>query len=133
VINGISVLLWDLTQADADAHAHTNDEQPTSNAVEILKLANPDQEAGRSQARMFRSFASFVDVVWVDSGRKLLVRANDHTVFVWDREGNVKWRLQRPEGVGLPGFDTDFGYVDDGESGMVVALDGDARVRFWKL
>jgi len=127
VINGISVLLWDLTQTNTD------DGQPASNAIEILKIANPDQEAGRGQARMFRSFASFIDVSWVDGGKKLLVRANDNTVFVWDRERNVKWRLQRPDGVELPSFDTDFAYVGDGDSGMVVALDGDMRVRFWKL
>ena len=129
VINGISLLLWHLTQTN------TNDdnEQTTSNAIEILNLANPKQEAGRGQARMFRSFASFTDVSWVDGGNKLLVRANDNTTFVWDRERNVKWRLQRPDGVELPSFDTDFAYVDDGGSGMVVALDGDMKVRFWKL
>jgi WD40 repeat protein len=128
VINGISLLLWDLTQTNTD-----DDEQPANNAIEVLKIANPDQEAGRGQARMFRSFASFVDVSWVDGGKKLLVRANDNTVFVWDRERNVKWRLQRPDGVELPSFDTGFAYVGDGESGMVVALDGDMKVRFWKL
>ncbi|KAM0709060.1 hypothetical protein Q7P35_003096 [Cladosporium inversicolor] len=129
VINGISVLLWDLTQTN------TNDdsEQPASNAIEILNLENPEQEADRGQTHMFRSFASFVDVSWVDGGKKLLVRANDNTIFVWDRERNVKWRLQRPDGVGLPSFDTDFAYVGDGDSGMVVALDGDMKVRFWKL
>ena len=127
VINGISLLLWDLTRTN------TNDEQSASNAVEILKLANPDQEAGGSQARMFRSFASFVDVSWVDGGKKLLVRANDNAIFVWDRERNVKWRLQRPDGDELPSCDTDFAYVDDGDCGMVVALDGDMKVRFWKL
>jgi WD40 repeat protein len=129
VINGISLLLWDLTQTKT-----TDDEQPASNAVEILKIANTEEEeAGRGQARMFRSFASFVDVSWVDGGRKLIVRANDHTVFVWDREKNVKWRLQRPDGVELPSFDTDFAYVDDGGSGTIVALDGDLKVRFWRL
>lgn len=127
VINGISVLLWDLTQENTD------DEQPASNAVEILNIENSDLEAGRSQARMFRSFASFVDISWVDGGKKLLVRANDNTVFVWDREKNVKWRLQRPDGTELPSFDTDFAWVDDGDCGMVVALNGDMKVRFWKL
>lgn len=127
VINGISVLLWDLTQTNTD------DEELASNAVEILKIENPDQEADRSQARMFRSFASFVDVSWVDGGKKLLVRANDNTIFVWERERNVKWRLQRPDAVELPSFDTDFAYVGDGDCGMVVALDGDMKVWFWKL
>jgi WD40 repeat protein len=127
VINGISLLLWDLTQTS------TNDEQPSSNAIEILKLANPEEEAGRGQARMFRSFASFVDVSWVEGGKKLLVRANDNTIFVWDREKNVKWRLQRPDVVELPSFDTDFAFVDDGGNGTIVALDGDLKVRFWKL
>ena len=126
VINGISLLLWDLTQMSAD------DDQP-GNAVEVLKLANPEEEVGRGRARMFRSFASFTDVAWVDGGKKLLVRANDNTIFVWDRERNVKWRLQRPDGIELPSFDTDFAYVEDGDSGTVVSLDGDMKVRFWKL
>lgn len=127
VINGISVLLWDLTPTNTD------DEQTAGNAIEILKIENPDPEADRSQAHTFRTFASFVSVSWVDAGGKLLVRASDNTIFLWDRERNVKWRLQRPDGVELPGFDTDFAYVDDGDRGMVVALDGDMKVRFWKL
>jgi WD40 repeat protein len=127
VINGISLLLWDLTRANI------NEEQPASNAIEILKLANPDQEADRGQSGLFRSFASFVDVSWVDGGKKLLVRAADNTIFVWDRERNVKWRLQRPDGVKLPSFDTEFAYVDGGDGGMVVALDGDMKIRFWEL
>lgn len=130
VINGISLLLWDLTCTQTST---SDDEQPTSNAIEILKIANPEEEAGRGQARMFRSFASFVDASWVDGGRKLLVRANDNTIFVWDRERNVKWRLQRPDGVELPSFDTDFAFVGDGGNGTVVALDGDLKVRSWKL
>ena len=127
VINGISVLLWDLTPTNTD------DEQTAGNAIEILKIENPDPEADRSQAHTFRTFASFVNVSWVDGGKKLLVRASDNTIFLWDRERNVKWRLQRPDGVELPGFDIDFAYVDDWDRGMVVALDGDMKVRFWKL
>lgn len=125
VINGVSVLLWDLTQDSQD--------QETSNVVEILKLAPPEQESSRGQARMFRSFASFTDVSFVDGGAKLLVRANDNTIFVWHCLGNLKWRFQRPSGVELPSFDTEMAYVSDGGDGTVIALDGDMSVRFWKL
>jgi WD40 repeat protein len=127
VINGISLLLWDFTQTSTDEGY-----QP-SNAIEVLKLANPEDELETSQIRMFRNFASLVDVSWVDGGKKLLVRANDNTVFVWDQESNVKWRLQRPEGIELPNYDTDFAYVEDGDSGTIISLDGDMKVRFWKL
>lgn len=126
VINGISLLLWDFTQTNID------EDQP-DNAVEILRLADPDHEAGRGAARMLRTFASFIDVSWVDGGKKLLVRANDNTILVWDRERNVRWRLQRPDGVELPSFDTEFAYTDDGDNGGILSLDGDMRVRFWKL
>jgi hypothetical protein len=126
VINGISLSLWDLT------NTNNNNDQPANNAVEVLKIANPE-EAGRGQARMFRSFASCTDVSCVDGGKKLLVRANDDPIFVWDRERNLKWRLRRPDGVELPSFDTDFAYVADGCNGTVLALDGDTKVRFWVL
>lgn len=129
VINGISILLWDLTPV---SNCPKGDD-PSSNAIEIFKLANPYQEDPKSPLRMFVAFASFADVSWVDGGKKLLVRGGDSTIFVWDRERNVKWRFQRPDGLELPGFCSDFVYLDDGESGTIVALNGDRRVRFWKL
>jgi WD40 repeat protein len=129
VVNNISVLLWDFSQANSNP----DNETPPSNAIEILKLAMPDEEAAKSRVRMMRIFAGCLDVAWVDGGKKLLVRSNDNTIFVWDRERNVKWRLQRPDETELPGAGSDFAYVDDGECGMVVALNGDRKVRFWKL
>jgi hypothetical protein len=129
VVNKSSVLLWDFTQANTSPADGT---QP-SNAIEILKLASPGEEAGKDQACFTRLFAGFLEVAWVDGGKKLLVRCHDNTIFVWDRERNVKWRFQRPDGTELPHTGSGFAYVGDGESGMVVALNGDGKVRFWKL
>jgi WD40 repeat protein len=129
VVNNISVLIWDFAQTNTSP----DDEKPPSNAIEILKLATPDDEAAKSRARMMRIFAGCLDVAWVDGGKKLLVSSNDNTIFVWDRERNVKWRFQRPDETELPGAGSDFAYVDDGECDMVVALNGDRKVRFWKL
>jgi WD40 repeat protein len=129
VVNESSVLLWDFAQANTSPAEGT---QP-SNAIEILKLATPGEEAGEDQACLTRLFAGFLDVAWVDGGKKLLVRCHDNTIFVWDRERNVKWRFQRPDGTQLPNTGSGFAYVDDGESGMIVALNGDGKVRYWKL
>lgn len=131
VVNNISLLLWDL--ASNSTNSNSGDEAPPSNAIELLKLATPDDETAKVRPRIMRIFASFVDVAWVDGGKKLLVRANDGTIFVWDRERNVKWRFQRPDGVELPSSGADFAYVDDGGDGTVIALDGDRKVRFWTL
>lgn len=130
VANGASLLLWDLTEENKSSHG---DEELPNNAVEILKLGCPDQETDAAQARVFRLFASFLDLSWVDGGRKLLVRASDCTVFVWDREQNVHWRFQRPDDMENLGFGSGLAYVDEGERGTVVSLDGDGKVRFWKL
>jgi WD40 repeat protein len=129
VVNKTSVLLWGFAQANISPV----DETQPSNAVEVLKLATLDEAAEESRAHIMRIFASFLDVAWVDGGKKLLVRSHDNTIFVWDRERNVKWRFQRPDGTELPHTGSGFAYVDDGESGMVVALNGDGKVRFWKL
>jgi hypothetical protein len=123
------VLLWDFAQANTSPAEGT---QP-SNAIEILKLATPGEEASEDQACLTRLFAGFLDVAWVDGGKKLLVRCHDNTIFVWDRERNVKWRFQRPDGTQLPNTGSGFAHVDDGESGMIVALNGDGKVRYWKL
>jgi WD40 repeat protein len=129
VINGHSLLFWDFTQTNTDEE----EVQQSSNAIEILRLANPEDEMEWHQIRKFRNYATLIDVSWVDGGKKLLVRANDNTIFVWDLERNAKWRLQRPDGAELPSSHTDFAYVEDGDSGMIVSLDGDMEVRFWKL
>lgn len=131
VVNNISLLLWDLLPKDS--HTAEADTELPNNAIELLKLAMPDDETAKVRPRIMRIFASFVDVAWVDGGKKLLVRANDGTIFAWDRERNVKWRFQRPDGVELLGSGADFAYVDDGGDGTVIALDDDRKVRFWKL
>jgi WD40 repeat protein len=129
VANNVSVLLWDLARVNNSR----DDETPPGNAIEILKLAVPDKEDAKIGVRIMRIFAGFLDVAWVDGGNKLLVRGHDNTIFVWDRERNVKWRFQRPDETELPNTGSSFAYVDDGGSGMVVALNGDGKVRFWKL
>jgi len=129
IINEHSLLLWDFAQTNTDEE----EAQQSSNAIEILKLANPEDEMEWHQVRKFRNYATLTDVSWVDGGKKLLVRANDNTIFVWEWGRNVKWRLQRPDGAELPSSHTDLAYVEDGDSGTVVSLDGDMKVRFWKL
>ena len=39
----------------------------------------------------------------------------------------IKFAVEKTTNTG------DEAYVDDGDRGMVVALDGDMKVRFWKL
>jgi WD40 repeat protein len=129
VVNKSSVLLWDFAQANTSPADGT---QP-SNAIELLKLATLDEETGKDQALFTRLFAGFLDVAWVDGGKKLLVRSHDNAIFVWDRERNVKWRFQRPDGTELPHTGSGFAYVGDSESGMVVALNGHGKVRLWKF
>ena len=68
--------------------------------------------------------------MWADDGNLLLVKDSEHTVFVWDKEKNRKWRFQRPQGKEAE-YDSDVFYVD--HMRMVLSLDGDGKVRYWKL
>jgi len=35
---------------------------------------------------------------WLQSRRKILARCTDGTLEMWDREGNMKWRMLKPQG-----------------------------------
>lgn len=106
--NGRNIVLW----------------HPFENKVEtILQL--------RTDGSMLTRFNEFSTVRWAQGGRKLLLRDGDYTTFVWDREKNVKWRFQRPRGMALDVYTEDIFYVE--EAGMVLSLDGDWKVRYWKV
>ena len=85
----------------------------------------------RADKSMLTRYNDFVTVRWGRGGRRLLLRDRDLTTFVWDREENVKWRFQRPKGVAMDVYTEDIFYVE--ESDTVLSLDGDWKVRYWKL
>ena len=79
---------------------------------------------------MLTNFNSVSVVKWAQGGKKLLLQDTEDTTFVWDREKNLKWRFQRPQGMALNGG-SDIFY--DEVMDTVVCLDGDGTVRYWKL
>ena len=97
---------------------------PFENKVEkILQL--------KTDGSMLTRYNGFSTIRWAQGGRKLLLRDADYTTFVWDREKNVKWRFQRPQGMASDVYTEDIFYVE--ESDTVLSLDGDWKVRYWKL
>ncbi|THV71639.1 WD40 repeat-like protein [Aureobasidium pullulans] len=48
---------------------------------------------------MLKAFARFNKISWAKDGQLLIVMSGDHTIEVWDRVLNVKWTLQRPQGL----------------------------------
>jgi hypothetical protein len=85
----------------------------------------------KTDGSMLTGYNNVSIIKWAQGGKKLLLQDTAHTNYVWDREKNVKWRFQRPQGMALPLYGGDVFYVDEGE--MVVSLDGDRKVRYWKL
>lgn len=84
-----------------------------------------------SDGSMLDDYNSPTLVQWLDGGKKLAVTDTDDTVFVWDREKDVKWRFQRPRGTESEYHDEGVFYV--AEQKMCIALNGDGVVRYWKL
>lgn len=80
---------------------------------------------------MLKRYNEFTKIKWVQGGKKLVLQDRSHATFVWDREKNVKWRFERPHGMPLDLYTAWVGYVD--ESNTVVSLDGDWKIRYWKL
>lgn len=79
---------------------------------------------------MLTNFVGMSIISWTDGGRKLLLQDSEDTTFIWDRKRNVKWRFQRPQGTPLKG---DHDAVFAAKTQTVISLDGDSKVRFWKL
>lgn len=109
LVNGKEIVLW-----------HPFDD----NKVEtILKL--------KTDGTMLTRYNGFSMIKWAQGGRKLLLQDSARTTYVWDREEDVKWRFERPQGLALDLYTRDVFYLD--EKDMVLSLDGDRKVRFWKL
>lgn len=79
---------------------------------------------------MLTTFVDVGTIKWTDNGRKLLLQDSEDTNFLWDREKNVKWRFQRPQGTPLKG---DHDVVFAARAQTAISLDGDSKVRFWRL
>ncbi|KAF2084343.1 prolyl oligopeptidase [Saccharata proteae CBS 121410] len=82
---------------------------------------------------MFRSFSKFQEVTWVDCGRKLLIRASDGTIELWDAHENKKWRFMKPQGVSELNYSSNAGVYLIRDDSVLLSVDGDNTVRFWKL
>lgn len=109
LVNDQSIVLW---------HPFNNDRAET-----ILTLS--------TDGSMLMDYNGFSIIKWAQGGRKLLLQDTDQTTFVWDREKYQKWRFQRPQGTPMAVSAHDVFYLE--EADMVVSMDGDRKVRFWKL
>ena len=108
ISNGLDILLWHPFERKVD---------------NILSVAKDDT--------MLKRYNSFSDIKWAQGGKKLLLKDVSYTTFVWDRERNVKWRFERPSGMAFEMWAKDVFYVE--EMDTVLSLDGDRKVRYWKL
>ncbi|OAR02744.1 hypothetical protein LLEC1_04753 [Akanthomyces lecanii] len=105
-----SVILWDVA---------------LNNTTEVMKV--------HSDGGLRDDFCEITNMKWLDQkGSKLLVRLTDHTVFVWDRHRNWKWRLQRPPGLQqLAALSSAEVFLE--EKNELLCLDGDLCMRTWEL
>ena len=86
-----------------------------------------------SDGSMLDNFISLSKLKWQDNGKKFLAKTSEGSLMIWDLSRNVKWRFQRPKGTPLDrsgGNDSMF-YL--AEKKLVVSLDGDGMLRFWRL
>ncbi|KAK4540146.1 hypothetical protein LTR36_009732 [Oleoguttula mirabilis] len=98
-------------------------EQPDE-GLEILKL--------KDDGSMLDQFCSFTLIKWVDDGKKLVVRTNEDSLLVWEPERHVQWRFQRPFGTALETYVAG-DVLFRSETQTLLSLDGDGKVREWKL
>ncbi|EGX90717.1 F-box and wd40 domain protein, putative [Cordyceps militaris CM01] len=105
-----SVLLWDVA---------------TNKTTEVVKV--------HSDGSLRDDFCDITSLRWLDrQGSRLLARLTDHTVLVWDRQRNCKWRLRRPPGLQqLATLSSAEAFVE--EKNELLCLDGDWRLRTWGL
>ncbi|KAK8917104.1 hypothetical protein H634G_09271 [Metarhizium anisopliae BRIP 53293] len=105
-----SVILWDVA---------------TNKTTDVMTV--------HSDGGLRDDFCDITSVKWLDQkGSKLLVRITDHTVFIWDRQRNWKWRLQRPPGLQqLTTLSTAEAFIE--EKNLLLSLDGDWQVRTWEI
>ncbi|TQV90823.1 hypothetical protein V2A60_002505 [Cordyceps javanica] len=105
-----SVILWDVG---------------TNSSTEIVKL--------HSSGSLRDEFCDITSLKWLGrTGSKLLVRLTDHSLLIWDRQRNWKWRLQRPPGLRrLASLSSAEAFLE--EDNKLICLDGDWRMRTWEL
>jgi len=82
-------------------------------------------------SRMLKTFASLSQITWTADGARLIVMCGDGTIEVWDRDANVRWRLQRPQGLTTKRFGQGFCWLE--RFGMLMCLNGDGYLRFYTL
>lgn len=105
-----SVLLW---------HPYTKAQE----SIEIVKLKNDGSHLD--------GFCSFALIKWVDDGKKLVAETTEGSILVWEPERHVQWRFQRPVSTVFKTFSSDVLFRS--ETQTLLTLDGDDKVREWKL
>lgn len=100
-------------------------EVATNRTAEVMKV--------HSDGSLRDNFCGIVSLKWLDrKGKRLLVRVSDHTVLIWDRQRNWKWRLQRPPSLQqMTTLSSAEAFVE--EKSVLFSLDGDWRVRTWEI
>jgi hypothetical protein len=80
---------------------------------------------------IMKSFASFSKISWARDGKLLIAMGGDGTIEVWDRDANVKWTLQRPQGLDTKRFGQSFFWLEQHQ--ILMSLNGDGYLRFFRL
>ncbi|THZ96579.1 WD40 repeat-like protein [Aureobasidium pullulans] len=76
-------------------------------------------------------YASFGKISWARGGKLLIVMIGDGTLEVWDRDANVKWTLERPQGLDTKRFGQSFFWLEQHQ--ILMSLNGDGNLRLFKL
>lgn len=110
VVNGRSALLW----------------KPFEDTVETIFQT-------KSDGSMLENFFELKSVKWAEKGKTLILEGSEGTAFIYDCENNIKWRLQRPKGLELMASAYDSETFAAFERGLVLTLNGDGKVRYWRV
>jgi WD40 repeat protein len=81
--------------------------------------------------RILRRYASFAQISWTRDGKLLIVMCGDGTVEIWDRDADVKWTLQRPQGLTTERFGQAFTWLEQHRT--LMCMNGDGSLRFYRL
>ncbi|KEQ68821.1 WD40 repeat-like protein [Aureobasidium namibiae CBS 147.97] len=79
------------------------------------------------EGRMLKTYAGFSQISWSADGKRLIVMCGDGTIEVWDRDANVRWRVQRPQGLTTKRFGQGFHWLEKLQ--MLICLNGDGYLR----
>lgn len=80
---------------------------------------------------MLKAFARFNKISWAKDGQLLIVMSGDSTIEVWDRVLNVKWTLQRPQGLTTKRHGQSFIWLERHQ--RLMCLNSDGFLRFYNL